>query len=127
VAIREYRPRRPFLAIGLDPGDALPDRITERFDLMMDEGLLSEVASLADRLGRTARQAVGYRELLPVVAGDVDAEVGREAAVRSTLALARRQRTFFRRDPRIRWLPWHHDPGVMIGDALGALEVAWSS
>jgi tRNA dimethylallyltransferase len=80
-------------------------------------------------LGRTARQAVGYKELLPVVGGALTLEEGRAAAIQATLALAKRQRTFFRRDPRIRWLTWHDDPDERISAARRVLEEAetWTS
>jgi tRNA dimethylallyltransferase len=87
----------------------LGDRARTRVDDMLVEGLLDEVAELAHRLGRTAAQAVGYKELLPVVLGTEDLWDGQEEIVRNTVALGRRQRTYFRRDPRIRWLPWHPD------------------
>ncbi len=109
TAVRDYRPRRHFVAVGLDPGEELPGRVEARFDAMLDRGLLDEVAGLRHRLGRLAGQAVGYKELLPVVAGEKTLDQGRAAAIRATLALAKRQRTFFRRDPRIRWITWNRD------------------
>lgn len=128
-ALRDYEPVVPFRAVGLDPGDALATRVERRFDAMLDAGLLDEVASLAGRVGRTARQAVGYKELLPVVAGRAGLADGRAAAIRATLALAKRQRTFFRRDPRIRWLPWQEDPVQRLAAAREILEEerVWTS
>ena len=113
-ALRSYTPRLPLVAVGLDPGDALETRVIARFDAMLGAGLLDEVAELAPRLGRTARQAVGYKELIPVVNGGTSLEEGRAAAIQATLGLAKRQRTFFRRDPRIRWLTWHDDPDERV-------------
>jgi tRNA dimethylallyltransferase len=107
AAVRGYEPRLPLLAFGMDPGDGLADRVVHRFDTMLAAGLLEEVDSMKDRLGITASQGVGYKELLPVVRGATTLEVGRDAAIRSTMGLAKRQRTFFGRDPRIRWIPWH--------------------
>ena len=129
AAVRNYAPRIPFVAIGLDPGDALAARVDRRFDAMLAAGLLDEVAALADRLGPTASQAVGYKELIPVVHGLASVEAARSDAVRATLALAKRQRTFFRRDPRIRWLPWHDDAGRRRDEAIRALQEAdaWNS
>jgi tRNA dimethylallyltransferase len=128
-AVRAYRPLRPFRAIGLDPGDRLEARVVSRFDGMLGAGLVDEVRALVGTMGRTASQAVGYRELLPVAAGEADLATARGAVLRATFALAKRQRTFFRRDPRITWLPWQDDPGTATDLAMRAWEgtVAWIS
>ncbi len=125
----EYRASRPFVAIGIDPGEALADRVDQRLGAMIDGGFVDEVAALRNRLGRTARQAVGYRQLLDVVDGRLDLASGIAAARKATVALARRQRTFFRRDPRIRWVPWHDDIAVRVELARDVLdrEQAWTS
>lgn len=123
-AVRRYLPSVPLVALGFDPGDELANRVAARFDKMLDDGLLDEVRRLAPRLGRTARQAVGYKELLPVVERRVDLAGARDEAVRATLALAKRQRTFFGRDPRIRWIPWHHDASERIERAIAAVQEA---
>ncbi len=129
AAVRDYRPRMEFVAIGLDADAELADRVESRFDAMLASGLLEEVATLQPRLGKLAAQAVGYKELLPVVAGETSLAAGRLAAVQATRALARRQRTFFRRDPRISWVPWHPDAAVRISTALDRLDeqVSWTS
>jgi len=121
-AVRDYEAYLPFLAVGLDPGDGLQARVVRRFDAMLDSGLLDEVAGLARRLGRTAVQAVGYKELLPVVAGDRTIDEGRRDAIAATMAVAANQRTYFRRDPRIHWLEWDDDPGVRLARARRELE-----
>ena len=125
-AVREYRPLLPFQAVGLDPGDALERRVAARLDAMFDDGLLEEVRVLAPRLGRAASQAVGYKELLGVVDGRVSVADGREAVEAATLAVAAGQRTFFRRDPRIQWLEWDHDPAVLTARVEREL-MAWIS
>ena len=127
--IVDYRPARRFVAVGFDPGDELAERVDRRLAAMVDAGLLDEVARLRHRLGRTARQAVGYRQLLAVVEGGTSVGDGLAAARKATVALARRQRTFFRRDPRIRWLPWHDDIVHRVERARAVLdeEPAWTS
>lgn len=115
--VKNYRPEVPFVAVGVDPAEALGERVESRIDQMLRAGLVEEVAGLADRLGRTASSAVGYRQMLPVVAGTLTVREGREATVRATMALARKQRTYFGRDPRIRWLAWHPDPAVRYASA----------
>ncbi len=122
--LASYEPLFSFAAVGFDPGDRLPARVEERFDAMLAQGLLAEVRDVAPRLGRTARQAVGYKELIAVVAGEASPAEGREAAIRATLALAKRQRTYFRRDPRISWVPWHDEPDVRLERALAVLEAS---
>ena len=127
-AVRRYESLHPVVALGLDPGAGLGERVERRFDAMLAAGLLDEVSGLAPRLGVTAAQGVGYRELLGVVAGEWDLATGRRRAVSATTALARRQRTFHRRDPRIRWLEWDDDPAPLVARAAAALEEAgWTS
>ncbi len=121
AALQSYEPFLHFSAIGLDPGEALDDRIDRRLETMERRGLLEEVSELRDRLSVTASEAVGYRQLIPVVDGEVDLATGLEAARQATRRLARRQRTWFRRDPRVLWIPWHHDPSVRARRALDAL------
>jgi tRNA dimethylallyltransferase len=105
IAVREYRPLRPFVGIGVDPGADISERVAARIDDMMAAGLMDEVAGLAPRLGRNASQAVGYAELLEVIAGRATLGDAVEAIGTNTMKLVRRQRTWFRRDPRITWLP----------------------
>ena len=119
--VRSYGPVRPFTAVGVDPGDLIRGRIETRFDGMLAAGFVDEVVALASQLGRTACQAVGYRQLLDVVERGRSLASAREEAIRSTASLAKRQRTYFRRDPRIRWIPWHHETEQMLEGALESL------
>jgi tRNA dimethylallyltransferase len=87
----------------------------------MEAGFLAEVERLAARpegLSRTARQALGYRELLAHLAGEASLDEALDLAVRRTRQFARRQRSWFRRDPRIRWLPAEDDPLRVLPDLL---------
>ena len=126
TAVKEYRAAVPFTAMGVDPGDLLPARIERRLDAMLDAGWLDEVRGLAGSLGPTAAVAVGYRELLQV---EDDVTTARTSVLNATLALAKRQRTFFRRDPRIAWLPWDDQADVRVERAVAALREAgaWTS
>jgi tRNA dimethylallyltransferase len=108
-AVARYQALYPCRIVGIDPGEALAARIDSRLDTMVARGLLGEVDFLQESLGRTASQAVGYAQLLPVVAGDVPLERGIAATRKATWELARRQRAWFRRDPRIVWLDPLHD------------------
>jgi len=89
------------------PREVVRARIEARFAAMWDAGLVDEVRRLdADPRGwsRSARQAIGYREVLSALAlGGPSLAEARDEAIRRTRAFARRQRVWFRRDPRITW------------------------
>ncbi len=123
AAIRHYHAERAFVGIGVDAGDALAERIERRVAYMMDVGLMAEVEAIAPRLGRNASLAVGYSELLDVLAGRAELSDAVEAIGANTLALARRQRTWFRRDPRIDWLR----PDVDIDSAAAYCLERWQT
>ncbi|MGH9020785.1 MAG: tRNA (adenosine(37)-N6)-dimethylallyltransferase MiaA, partial [Acidimicrobiales bacterium] len=95
----------PQVGLRVDPAE-VDRRIDERFHRWLDEGLLDEVRALAARpagLSRTARQAVGYRELLRHVEDGVALSACVADALSASRRLARRQRRWFARDPRIEW------------------------
>ena len=99
-------PPTPFVQVGLDwPRPDLDARIETRCRRQIDGGFLDEVRALSGRgLSRTAAQALGYRELLAHLRGELTLEGAVEAAVARTRRFARRQQRWFRRDPRIHWL-----------------------
>lgn len=109
-AVADYRPVTPFRAVGVDPGPELAERIDHRLREMMSAGFLDELEGLEGSMGPTSSEAVGYKQLLPVVRGVLSEAKGIEHALRATMNLAKRQRTYFRRDPRIEWVPWLDDP-----------------
>lgn len=121
AAVQAYRPLIPFVGVGIDPGEQIEDRIRRRTRRMVASGLIEEVRRLAGSLGRNAAQAVGYKEILPVVRGEASVESAIEEIDRATVALVKRQRTFFRRDPRIEWL----DPDSSIEDAVAYCLGVW--
>ncbi len=113
------------VGIRLDP-DVVDHRITERFERWMDEGLLDEVRLLAADprgLSRTARQALGYRELLAHLEDGVPLADAVDQAVRRSKSFARRQMAWFRRDPRIVWVDPDDDPAGWIAAHLGHAAV----
>jgi tRNA dimethylallyltransferase len=92
------------VGLSLD-GDTLHRRIAERFVAMRDHGLVDEVRALTTRsLSRTARQAIGYKEVITYLDGEIGLDDAFELAVRRTRQFARRQRVWFARDPRIAWI-----------------------
>lgn len=129
AAFRAYEPLIAHYSIGIDAADRAHERADVRFDAMVDAGLVEEVTRLAGRLGRTAAQAVGYKELLPAVQGDRPLAESIDDAKRATHALIKRQRTYFRRDPRIVWMAWQDDDQQRIESVVRHIErvMAWSS
>ncbi len=105
--LSHYGPSR-FATFGLALGRAeLDRRIARRLDRQLADGFLEEVSRLSKRpegLSRTARQALGYKELLAHLEGTTTIEEARAQILRRTKTFARRQESWFRRDPRIVWI-----------------------
>lgn len=117
-----YPPSRFRLAALWLPREVVARRIGERFDEMLAAGFVDEVRSLATRpegIGRTARQALGYRELLRHVEEGADLTESVTESVRRTRAFARRQRVWFRRDPRLTWFGAAENPFDVLPALLG--------
>ncbi len=91
--------------IGLTrPREELYERINERVLLMMDEGLEDEARSLIPYRDLPALQTVGYREMFDYFEGKQDLEETVRLIQRNTRHYAKRQITWWRRDPSIRWI-----------------------
>jgi tRNA dimethylallyltransferase len=104
------------------PREVVAGRIERRFAAMLEAGFADEVRSLAGRpagLSRTARQALGYRELLSHVEGGVALDDAVMQAVSRTRQFARRQRMWWRRDPRVRWFGAAENPLAILPALLG--------
>ncbi len=116
----------PVSMVGITlPPDVSARRIELRFAAMRDAGLVDEVRGLAAHggLSRTARQAIGYKEVLAYLDGtEPSLDAALDEAVRRTKRFARRQVRWFRRDPRITWLATAENPC----EALPALLALWS-
>ncbi|MEW2528771.1 tRNA (adenosine(37)-N6)-dimethylallyltransferase MiaA [Streptomyces sp. NPDC047071] len=115
--------------IGVDVGrPELDERITVRVDRMWEEGLVDEVRALEAqglREGRTASRALGYQQILAALAGECTEEEARAETVRATKRFARRQDSWFRRDPRVHWLSGAAvDRGELPGRAAALVERA---
>jgi tRNA dimethylallyltransferase len=100
--LTSYDPVYATTYVGLDHDD-LADRVATRVHRMWDAGLVEEVAGLGP-LGVTAARALGYAQALAQLAGDLTAEQAQEATIVATRRFVRRQRGWFRRDPRVIWL-----------------------
>ncbi|MDL4818093.1 tRNA (adenosine(37)-N6)-dimethylallyltransferase MiaA [Actinomadura opuntiae] len=96
--------------IGLSvPRERLDERIALRVQRMWDAGLVDEVRALEKqglRDGLTAGRALGYAQVLRYLAGEWTEERAKEETIRTTRRFARRQESWFRRDPRVHWLPY---------------------
>ena len=133
---------RPFVAALPEPGayavpavqlglaldrPVLDERIAARVDRMWEGGLVDEVRRLAAaglREGRTASRALGYAQVLRHLDGQWTEQQARQVTVRATRRFARRQESWFRRDPRVVWL----DAGSpdLVEQALAAARQLWS-
>ena len=93
--------------IALDmPRDLLDKRISERVHQMFEDGFVDEVKSLEKnlRLGKTAFRALGYSQVLSLLAGEITEDEAITLTINATKKFARRQLSWFRRDPLIHWL-----------------------
>ncbi|PGH46100.1 tRNA (adenosine(37)-N6)-dimethylallyltransferase MiaA [Micromonospora sp. WMMA1996] len=101
-------PYYPSVQLGVDLDTALLDeRIALRVDRMWADGLVDEVRTLVDAGlpgGRTASRALGYQQVLRFLAGELTETQAYEDTIRATRRFVRRQRSWFRRDPRVHWL-----------------------
>ena len=96
----------PAIVAGVAPPLAILDaRIEQRLHDMVDRGLLDEVRALISRFrdALTRSQAIPYRQAVELVEGSITHDAFFEQAARATRRLARRQLSWFRRDPRITW------------------------
>lgn len=104
---RHDRKQRPFHIekIGLHlPKEQLHQRIHDRVDQMMEQGLLEEVKGLLPYKKENALQTVGYRELFDYLEGASSLDEAVEKIKINTRHYAKRQMTWFRKDPAVRWI-----------------------
>jgi tRNA dimethylallyltransferase len=106
--------------VGVDvPRPVLDERIALRVEQMWAAGLVEEVRRLDAaglRRGRTASRALGYAQVLRFLDGEIGEDEARARTVRATRRFARRQDSWFRRDPRITWA--RHDDPALLARAL---------
>lgn len=119
----ESYPNVPFVQVGIEiERDVMDERINARYDQQMAAGFLDEVARVrSGPMGRTASQALGYRELMAHLNGDIDLATALDEAKTRTRRFARRQQRWFRRDPRITWFP--HD----VEDLASQVVAHWKN
>ncbi len=97
---------RPFeiIKIGLDrPREELYERINERVEIMMEQGLIEEVKRLMPYRSKQALQTVGYKELFEYLEGKLSLTDAVALIKQNTRRYAKRQLTWFRKDTEIKW------------------------
>lgn len=113
-----------FLGLAVEPGE-LRARIDARVDAMVEAGLVAEVEGLIARgfrEGATAPQAIGYKEIVDALDGRITLDEAVERIKLATRRYAKRQRTWFRKEARIRWLDaTGRGPSSLVDEALGLL------
>ena len=117
-------PRTVQVGVDIDR-PTLDARIEQRVDQMFAEGLVDEVARLLEEglaEGRTASRAIGYREVASYLSGELSLAEARERTVVATRRFARRQDSWFRKDPRITWVRF--DDPDRLEKALAAVGLA---
>ena len=109
------------LAVLDPPAEPLAERIKERARRMFTAGLVSEVRKLMERYPEqpTALQGIGYKEVAAHLRGEITEAEALEAVVVASRQYAKRQRTWFRREPDARTLPG-------FGDSLGEVLEVWA-
>ena len=117
-----YEQVRPAVQLGLTlPRPELDQRIAARVDRMWQTGLEAEVKDLVDqglRDGKTASRALGYQQMLRHLDGELTLDEARQETVKATRRFARRQESWFRRDPRVHWLDASSHPGADSAERL---------
>lgn len=110
--------------LGLDvPRPELDERIDRRVDRMFEQGFVDEVRELLTKgllEGRTANRALGYSQVIALLDGEITEAEARERTAQATRRFARRQDSWFRKDPRISWL--RYDDPQLVEQALEVLR-----
>lgn len=102
--VRQLRPNTLLIGLRL-PRDELRVRIAKRVDAMFTAGLVEEVSTLIKTYGDVeALRAPGYIAVAAYIRGEISQEEAKQQFVRADLLLAKRQRTWFKRNPYIHWL-----------------------
>jgi tRNA dimethylallyltransferase len=110
------------LLVGLNPDmEKLEDRILARVEAMMMNGLIVEVAGLCARYGRDCQpfQTVGYEEMIDCLDANIDMDMAAKLIAMHTRQLAKRQMTWFKRNPDIQWCQDPDPAKQLIAEFLG--------
>jgi tRNA dimethylallyltransferase len=118
--LNQPRKQRNFnpISIGISAErEMIYQRINRRVDLMMEEGLLQEVESLYPKRTLNALNTVGYKELFCFLDGEISLETAVDEIKKNTRRFAKRQLTWFRKDPEIHWFDFK-TPGDKIEEFI---------
>jgi tRNA dimethylallyltransferase len=126
---RDPLPGFRILRLGLDPDRAaLYNRINERARQMFDTGLLDEAGLLLQKYGEDAGPlaSLGYKQAVQSLRGELTREQAVQAAQQAHRNYAKRQMTWFRREPEVSWLKGFGDDPHIQSEALARVEVSFS-
>jgi len=113
------------LRIGLDPDRSLLyGRINQRVQKMFDAGLVQETQHLLAKYGEAARPlaSIGYKQVVQMLKGELDREAAIRAVQQAHRNYAKRQMTWFRREPEVNWIRGFGDDRETIAAAIAAVE-----
>jgi tRNA dimethylallyltransferase len=113
------------LRLGLNPDrEALYARINPRAAKMFDEGLIAETERLLAKYGAQARPlaSLGYKQAVQVLRGELDRESALTAAQQAHRNYAKRQITWFRREPDVQWLAGFGDDADIQAEGIATVE-----
>ena len=115
------------LRLGLDPDRAvLYERINQRARHLFETGLIEETQSLLQKYGATARPlaSLGYKQAVQLLRGELSREQAIQAAQQAHRNYAKRQMTWFRREPDVQWLKGFGDDAKIQTDAIDRAEAS---
>jgi tRNA dimethylallyltransferase len=109
------------LRLGLNPDrEQLYDRINKRVHRMFEAGLVEETQNLLQKYGGTARPlgSIGYKQIVQLIKGELDREAAIRAVQQAHRNYAKRQMTWFRREPDVKWIAGFGDQAEVIEQAI---------
>jgi tRNA dimethylallyltransferase len=118
---RDPLPGFRIVRLGLDPErKALYERINQRAQRMFDGGLSAETLSLLEKYGSAPRplSALGYKQAVALMRGEFEREGAVQAAQRAHRNYAKRQMTWFRREPDVTWIHGFGDDAKVQSEAI---------
>ena len=115
------------MRIGLNPDrEALYERINRRAAAMFASGLVEETGNLLEKYGEAARPmgSLGYKQAVQMIRGEIDAKTAVAVAQQAHRNYAKRQLTWFRREPTVKWLEGFGDEAAVQQSAMKLVEAS---